>query len=222
MPTQTDHARPSLLLRLFQAYDRSWRRRNNVRPFDEVLSLGVAAYAGPERTLEDGTHLKVGDRLGIIHFNHDGFSADQNRIRAALRFRRQFARSLQRLADSLDTDATLKGIKALYGETWIRPHGLKVGFIVEPLPRTWRTRWQHRYLRFLLWVQFPHLARGNRDTWLHAYWLTRRHLRLLPERLAENEGKAILRSGAKEDQETNESQGAGDNQGAVESHAATR
>lgn len=178
-------------------YDRSWRRRHRVEPFDEIISLGMAAYAGPERTLEDGTHLKTGDRLGIIHFNHDGFNPDRNRIRAALQFRRQFARSLQRLADRLETDNTLKDIKALYGETWIRPHGLKVGFIVEPLPRTWRTRLQHRYLRFLLWVQFPHLARRNRDTWLHAYWLTRRHLRILPQRLAENGRKEAENSGAR-------------------------
>lgn len=189
-PTDTAAGRPSLLQRLFHVYDRAWRRRNNVQPFDEVLSLAIEPYRGPERTLEDGTHLRRGDPLGIIHFNHDGFSPDQNRIRAALQFRRQFSQSLERLADSLETNNTFQDIKAFYGETWIRPHGLKVGFIVEPLPRTWRTRLQHRYLRFLLWVQFPHLARRNRDTWLHAYWLTRRHLRRLPERLAENDSKS--------------------------------
>lgn len=173
-------------MRLFHAYDRVWRRWHNVKPFDDIVSLAITPYQGRARTLTDGTRLEPGDRLGIIHFNHDSFSSSHSRMRAALQFRRDFSSSLHRLAKSMETDPLLQEVKALYGETWLRPHGRKVGFIVEPLPRTWRTRLQHLYLRFLLWVQFPHLARRNRDTWLNAYWLTRRQLQLLPERLSED------------------------------------
>ena len=177
---------PSVLKKLFYAYDKSWRRRHDVQPFDKVLSLAIEPYRGQPRTLDDGTRLEPGDRLGIIHFNHDGFSADRNRLRAALRFRRDLAKSLRQLAQSLDTDPRLQAVKALYGESWIPPHGRKVGFMVEPLPKTWRTRLQHRYVRLLLWVQFPHLARDNRNTWLYAYWLTRCQWQVLPERLNEH------------------------------------
>jgi hypothetical protein len=190
MPNRVEDvdARTSVMKRLFDAYDRSWRRRHNVQPFDEVISLAIAPYRGRPRTLADGTFLDHGDTLGIIHFNHDGFSTDRNRRRAVLQFRRDFTRTLHRLARTMETDSVLRDVKALYGETWIRPHGRKVGFIAEPLPRTWRTRVQHFYLRFLLRVQFPHLARSNRDTWPHAYWLTRRQLRAVPDRLRGGEG----------------------------------
>lgn len=181
MPTRNDH--PGLLQRLFHAYDRAWRRRHNVRPFDKVLSLAIEPYRGKPRTLADGTRLVPGDPLGVIHFNHDGFSRDGNRVRAALQFRRDLANSLQKLAQRLECDPELGAIKALYGESWIPPHGRKVGFMVEPLPKTWRTRLQHSYVRFLLWMQFPHLAQRNRDTWLHAYWLTRNQWQVLPQRL---------------------------------------
>ena len=187
MRARTDD-RTSILQRLFRAYDRAWRRRHNVQPFDKVLSLAVEPYRGQPRTLADGTRLEPGDRLGIIHFNHNGFSVDRNRMRAALQFRRDLANSLRQLAKRLDSDPELGTIKALYGESWIPPHGRKVGFIVEPLPKTWRTRLQHRYLRLLLWMQFPHLVRRNRDTWLHAYWLTRRQWQVLPERLDDGRG----------------------------------
>ena len=186
MPTRTD--RPGALTRLFHAYDRAWRRRHNVQPFDKVISLALEPYRGQSRTLADGTCLEPGDQLAIIHFNHDGFSADHNRMRAALRFRRDLANSLRQLATRLETDPELRAVKALYGESWLPPHGRKVGFMVEPLPRTWRTRLQHRYVRLLLWMQFPHLARSNRDTWLHAYWLTRGQWQVLPERLADGGG----------------------------------
>lgn len=188
MSTRTEQTPPqaSILARLFRVYDQLWRRWHKVEPFDKVVSLAIEPYQGRARTLSDGTQLEPGDSLGIIHFNHDGFSADHNRVRAALQFRRDFSRSLHRLARDMETDPLLRGVKALYGETWIRPHGKKVGFIVEPLPRTWSRRIQHRYLRFLLKIQFPHLAHRHTDTRLHAYWLTRRQLKLLPERLSDD------------------------------------
>ncbi len=178
MPTHPDaERRPGPLTRLFRLYDRLWRRWHRVQPFDDMLSLSIAPYRGRARILADGTRLTPGDRLGILHFNHDSFSPDGNRMRAARRFRRHFLASLQQLAEAMERDPALKDIKALYGETWIRPHGQRDGFIVEPLPKTWRTRLQHWYSRLLLRFLFPHLARRNRNTWLYGFWLTREQLR---------------------------------------------
>jgi hypothetical protein len=188
MPTRVENIdnRVSVVKRLLDAYDRSWRRRHNVQPFDEVVSLEIAPYRGQPRTLADGTFVDRGDPLAIIHFNHDGFSSDRNRRRAVLQFRRDFSKTLRRLARTIETDTGLRDVKALYGETWIRPHGSRVGFIAEPLPRTWRTRVQHFYLRLLLRVKFPHLELRDRDTWPHAFWLTRRQLQAVPERLGDS------------------------------------
>lgn len=184
MLTRTDSAaRTGVLKHLFDAYDRAWRRRHGVHRFDKIISLAIEPYRGQPRILADGTHLEPGDSLAIIHFNHDGFSTDSNRVRAALQFRRDLASSLRRLAKRLESDTHLQAVKALYGESWLPPHGSKVGFIVEPLPKTWRTRLQHCYVRLLLRIQFPHLARRGHDTWLHAYWLTRSQWQLLPQRL---------------------------------------
>lgn len=165
---------------LFRCYDALWRRCHGVRPVDDLISVSTARYRGAQRRLPDGVAIARGDRLGILHFNHGGVGDGDTRgtLRAALRFRRRILRSLARLEGYLQNDPELREVKAVYGLTWMRPHGEQLGFVVDRLPEGLLTRLRRCHFRLLLHAFFPTLAhRESERLHPHAFWLSRRQLR---------------------------------------------
>lgn len=172
---------PTVLRRLVHAYDRLWRRLHRVRRIDALLSLSVEPYRGRPRSLPAGIHLEHGACLGILHFNHTSFAdtgrSDAGNPRAALQFRRQLFRSLRQLAQRAQQEPALGRIEVFYGVTWFRPHGERVGFVVQRLPDGPRTRLRRLHFRILLRAFFPGLAERERGRLHpHAFWLTRQAL----------------------------------------------
>lgn len=167
--------------RLVICLDWLWRRLRRVRPVDSLLSLSLKSYRGDPGKLPRGIALKRGDLLAILHLNHDCLAdmdaAGNTNLRGALRFRRRLIDSLQRIAQRLQNDPQLGRVKAVYGVTWFRPHGERLGFIVEPLPDNWMTRLRILPFRVLLQALFPALARREYGRLHpHAFWLSRQEL----------------------------------------------
>jgi hypothetical protein len=171
----------SVFYRIMGLYDSLWRRWHGVEKMDELVSLSYENYQGERRLMNDDTWLEPGDRLAILHFNHECFSTPSTNpreyARAALRFRRLLVKSFTQLAARFESEAKFNEIKALHGVTWIAPHGEKVGFMIERLPDSWLNRGRQFYFRLLLKTFFPALAaRENTRLQPHAFWLTRNNL----------------------------------------------
>lgn len=178
MSVSVDELRVTAFRGLFGCYDRLWRRLHRVQRIDALLSLSLGRYRGPVRIFPGGVRLQPGDRLGILHFNHDFFTDpaadDPGNRHGALRFRRQLFRSLAHLARRVEEDPRLGAVRAFHGVNWFRPHGASVGFVVEPLPDGLRTRLLVVHFRLLLRALFPVLARQRgKRLQPHAYWQTR-------------------------------------------------
>ncbi len=170
-----------LFYRLMCLYDDLWRRIFRVEKIDELLGLSLKAHSGEARTMNDGTRIEPGDCLAIIHFNREGFiqtgTNPRDYARAALRFRRLLTASLKQLAWRFQHDDRYRQVKALYGMSWLPPHGEKVGFMIERVPDSRLNRLRKAYFRLLLQVFFPSLAaRENHRLEAHEYWLTRYQL----------------------------------------------
>lgn len=171
----------TILRQSIRCYDRLWRRLHRVRPIDALLSLSVEPYRGNAETLPEGIRLERGDRLGILHFNHECFAetdtGGEGNRRAALLFRRRLFQSLRRLARCAAEDPDLGRIQAYYGVNWMRPHGERLGFVVQRLPDGFTTRLRIMHFRMLLWAFFPRLAeREHERLHPHAFWLMRDEL----------------------------------------------
>src|SRR5690606_25111803 len=81
------------------------------------------------------------------------------------------------LSQRIQTDPMLRDVKALYGVSWLPPHGEKVGFEIERIPDSLLNNVRKFYFRVLLKTFFPVLAaRENNRLQPHAYWLTRQNL----------------------------------------------
>lgn len=145
-----------------------------------MLFLGTLDYHGPDREFADGTVLRAHERIGVLHFNNTQIAAlgqDRSRHRAAWEFTRQLRNSLEALAER---DAAQQGpaLKAYQGTTWMQPHGLKVGFAIEPLGPGWRTRWLRLHFRLLRLCMAPAALRSPQAAIEpRLFWITREQLR---------------------------------------------
>lgn len=172
----------AVLARLFLAYDATYRVIFRLQPIDELLFINRAVYKGPEREFADGTRLRAGDPIGIIHFNNRFMSEVQARSgkRAAFTFGAALVRSMLKVGQQLSSSPVLKDLKAISGITWFKAHGSRIGFESEALPPGRRKRFLRAHFRLLLRLLFPHLAkRENHRLEPHQFWITRNQLRQL-------------------------------------------
>lgn len=163
-----------MLLRLDLAYHR-WRR---LRPVGPALYIGRERYAGPERRFGDGTRLLPGATIGTLHFNNARAAefALLGRQRLGLRFGRLLRESMAELA-RLARALSAEGVEVYCGVTWLRPHGLQVGFVSEPVPAGWRRRLLAAHFGLLGWALGARASgqRGGREL-PRVFWIT--HLAL--------------------------------------------
>ena len=154
-----------------------YNRRHRLQAVGQVLLVGRVRYRGPEKLFPDGTLLRPDDVIGQLHFsnrNIAGLGASSNTKFTTFRFARLMRESLRLLVHSAHNDPVLSTISVFTGVTWIPAHGDIVGFISEPLPKTWRNWWLGPYFKLLSWTFAPSAAgRERRNAQPRVYWLTR-------------------------------------------------
>jgi hypothetical protein len=170
-----------LFYRFMCNYDRLWRRWNKVEKIDQLVSLSYGPHKGERRLMNDGSWIEPGDRLAMLHFNRECFvqagTSPRDYARSGLRFRKMLIESFTQLATRMTTEENLRDVKALYGISWLPPHGEKVGFMIERVPDSALNNLRKFYFRLLLKTFFPVLAeRENGRLQPHAFWLTRQNL----------------------------------------------
>ena len=166
----------TLARRIMGRVEAWYNRRHRLQAVGQVLLVGRVRYRGPEKLFPDGTLLRPDDVIGQLHFsnrNIAGLGAGGTQL-TGFRFARLMRESLRLLVHSAHNDPALSTISVFTGVTWIPAHGDVVGFISEPLPRTWRTWWLGPYFRLLSWVFSPSAGgRERRKAQPRVYWLTR-------------------------------------------------
>jgi hypothetical protein len=153
-----------------------YNRRHRLQAVGKVLLVGCVRYRGPQRAFPDGTLLRPDDVVGQLHFSNRNIAAlgEGSTQLTGFRFARLMRESLRLLVHDAHSDPVLSTISVFTGVTWIPPHGGVVGFISEPLPRTWRTWWLGPYFRLLSWTFAPSKrGRERRNAVPRVYWVTR-------------------------------------------------
>jgi hypothetical protein len=167
----------TLARRIMGRVEASYNRRHRLQAVGQVLLVGRVRYRGPEKLFPDGTLLRPDDVIGQLHFsnrNIAGLGASSSTKFTTFRFARLMRESLRLLVHSAHNDPVLSTISVFTGVTWIPAHGDIVGFISEPLPKTWRNWWLGPYFKLLSWTFAPSAAgRERRNAQPRVYWLTR-------------------------------------------------
>jgi hypothetical protein len=160
------------------AVDRLYRRWHHLSMVGPLLHAGQVQYDGPPRHFADGTELRTGDLLGTLHFDNARIAGLEGNGPGAtgLQFRRLLFASLRALAERARPGQLFHGVAVYRGIGWVR-HGERIGFIHEPAPDGWRTRWATLHVRLLVWAfAAPGGTAGEARPELTITWLTRRTL----------------------------------------------
>lgn len=141
----------ALPYRCLNLWDNAYRRCHRLQAVGPMLYIGSVRYTAAVRRFADGTVLAPGDRLGTLHLNNARIATlDDRRGRhlTAWQFARLLRDSLRALATFSLTPAGAS-FKVYHGTTWMRPHGLAVGFSGKALPSGWRARLLRLHFRVL-------------------------------------------------------------------------
>jgi hypothetical protein len=159
------------------AVDRGYRRRRRLQPVGPVLLVGRESYDGPAKTFPDGTTLAAHSAVGTLHFNNEFTTAlvAPDRHRFGLKFGRLMRASMTELARLAD-GWRREGIEVYRGVTWLRPHGLRVGFTSEPFPEGLRRNLLIAHFRLLAWMLGPAGGRPRQLPEPRVFWITRNAL----------------------------------------------
>ncbi len=151
---------PRLLDPILTRWEQVDRRRRRIRPIrrNGVLGLEFGRYDGPPVVLSDGTAIHRGDPVAMVHIENANMRAVatsewQTRGLAEARA------DLRSLADWAARQPEERRPVAYIGFTLMGPLARRVGFEVHPRPRTWRTRLDDWFLRWLM----AHWSPGGRD-----------------------------------------------------------
>jgi hypothetical protein len=167
-------------------YDRLYRRLNGLdRPASEVGAVLRVAVRRSRRAVQltDGTVVRRGDSVGVIHLNNErvvALHAGGLRPEAiGLEFRRQLLTSLHELARLTDLERSLTGVRAFHATT-IFHHGLvRLGFAGVP-GGSRGSALAGAYQRALLASLRPR-GRARLDAWMRhrarQVWISRTALR---------------------------------------------
>ncbi len=164
-----------------KGWDRVYHRYHQLAPVGPMLYVGLERYTGRARQFPDATVLAPGDQIGVLHFNNSRIASlgrSHSKHLTAWQFTRLLRESLAALAD-FSTSSQAATVAVYHGKTWMRTHGLKVGFITEPLEEGWRAQLLRLHFRVLKTCFAP---AGFTDTSgilvPRNYWITRRQLQV--------------------------------------------
>jgi len=119
-----------------------WRVKPVPRAPNGLLQLQIAHYHGRPMKLPDGTYIRSGDRIGVLHFSNQAI------LNAATRtspwgLLRMIAQDLQALAARVQEADFPASVRAIYGVTLLSRGAPRLGFTLRQRPKnvlTWMDR----------------------------------------------------------------------------------
>jgi hypothetical protein len=170
------------ILRLWEKVDRRRRRIHPIRR-GGVLGVEFGRYHGPPLELADGTWVRHGDPIGVLHIDN----ARARQVATSdwqARGLREARADLVRLAAWAALQPAGRRPVAYTGATLMGPFARRIGFEVRSRPRTARTRLDDWFLRWLIarWsprgrerLRHGRSALRSSDVWLSHAALQRRY-----------------------------------------------
>lgn len=157
-------APPGLLDPILSRWEQADRRRRHIRPIrrEGVLGLEFGRHSGPPIVLSDGTTIRRGDPVATVHIENARMRAVATSDWQA-RGLAEARADLRSLAAWAARQPAERRPVAYIGFTLMGPLARRVGFEVHPRPRTWRTRLDDWFLRWLL----AHWSPEGRDRLRH-------------------------------------------------------
>jgi hypothetical protein len=179
--------RPANLI--MRGIDSVYQKVRGLQPVGPLLYVQKTRYKGPQRQLGDGTLLRPGQPVGLLHLNNRGLEqAQQGGGHHGFVFARLMLQALASLAQAVRQDSSLNAVTGFHGITWIPPHGRRVGFEARQLPMNWRTWLLGWYFRLILYAFNPSSLRQAdrqaarqdpekpRRLEVYEFWLSREQL----------------------------------------------
>jgi hypothetical protein len=174
-------APPALLDPILQRWEQLDRRRRRIRPIRArgVVGIEFARHGGDPLTLADGTRVRWGDPIGILHLdNRRGRELAQPGWQSggmpAARL------DLATLAAWATRQPAGQRPVAYTGTTLLAPLARRLGFELRPHPRTARARLDDWFMRWLMAHWSPagraRLQRGHTPLRSSDIWLSDRAL----------------------------------------------
>jgi hypothetical protein len=147
-----------------------------------VLGLQLSRYRGARVELADGVEVEPGDPIGLLHFQN-WRAADVVEKGWQGRGFREGRLDLAELAAWASRQPAGRRPVAYTGTTIVWPIARRVGFEIRTRPRTWRTRLDDWFMRWLIAHWSPYgrsrLERGHGRLQSNEVWLSDRTLRRL-------------------------------------------
>ncbi len=153
----------------------NWREKVQEIGPDHFLRYAVSHYAGHDRVLKDGTKLRKGDPLIMLHFNNPYIArliaTDQFSSWRALRMAGQ---DIHTLADRV-VRGDLQQARALYGVTLFAATGTRLGMETHPLPHTFHVKLVRYFMIGMIALYHPkgwrHAAKTGEHLWPGELWI---------------------------------------------------
>jgi hypothetical protein len=177
-------AAPRLLDPILTLWERAERRHSHIRPIRRggVMGVQFSRHKGERVQLADGATVTPGDPVGVLHFDNTRapeIAGTSWQGRAFSEARLDF----QVLATWARRQPPEKRPIAYRGATLVGPIARRVGFEVRPRRRTWRTRLDDWFMRWLMAHWSPlgrsRLERGHGRLRSSDVWLSDRTLQRL-------------------------------------------
>lgn len=143
-----------MLRKLLNIVDRLYKWLHHLKPVGSIFYTEIKIYKSAPLNLSDGTILRCGDKICVLHFNNERIALMHNESKgnAGIAFVRHVTLSLSELANKLHNDKAYEGVVALGGITWLHREGAKkMGFDSYPMRGFWRLLWLR--IKFSLYIR---------------------------------------------------------------------
>ncbi len=153
----------------------NWREKVQEIGPDHFLKFAVSHYSGHDRVLEDGTRLRKGDPILVLHFNNPYITrmiaADQFSPWKVLRLA---AQDIHLLEDRV-IRGDLRQVRAMYGITLFAETGSRLGMETHLVPHTFHAKLVRYFMIGMIALYHPngwkHAAKTGENLWPNEVWI---------------------------------------------------